>query len=83
MPEMIGSQPFLTAVEVAALMGVQHATVLAYRSKAAKNRASGISTSADMPEPDQLIGRTPVWYPETITSWLARRPLAGKPRRGA
>ncbi|MFT4299309.1 MAG: hypothetical protein QM597_06725 [Aeromicrobium sp.] len=45
----------------------------------------GITTgglgSADLPEPDALIGRARGWLPETIETWVANRPGRGRPRK--
>jgi len=54
-----------TATDVAAYLGVSRHTVSSYRSR------------RQMPEPDQLIGRTPVWRPARIAEWHAKRPGHG------
>jgi predicted DNA-binding transcriptional regulator AlpA len=51
-----------TIPEVAAYLGVSASTVSAYR---ARNQ---------MPAPDRVIGRTPVWRPKRIVTWHSGRP---------
>lgn len=57
----------LTTAEVAALAGIEPASVRRYRMRNA------------IPEPDGQLGRTPWWYRSTIEAWLAERPRAGRP----
>ena len=58
-------QGFLDPAKIAELLGVDVKTVHKYRSR------------GDMPEPDEHVGRTPVWTAETIHAWLNDRPGHG------
>jgi len=60
--------------DVAAYLGVTTTTVASYRHR------------QQMPDPDRVIGRTPVWRPATIIEWHELRPGHGgrrpnRPRR--
>ena len=54
-----------TTSDVAAYLGISVATVSSYRRR------------AQMPAPDQTIGRTHVWRPERVTTWHQARPRPG------
>ena len=54
-----------TTSEVAAYLGLNVATVSAYRAR------------GQMPEPDMTVGRTHVWHPETIITWHEARKRVG------
>lgn len=56
---------FLTGAELAARIGIQTASIYRYRSR------------GDLPEPDEMIGRSPLWKVETIDAWLKDRPGHG------
>lgn len=49
-----------TVTDVAAYLRVKPDTV------------SGYKTRRQMPEPDEQVGRTPVWRPATIIEWRPR-----------
>lgn len=51
--------------DVAAYLGVAVSTVSTYKAR------------GQMPEPDQTIGRTPVWRPARIIEWHETRPGHG------
>ncbi len=53
------------AADVAAYLGVTPSTVHSYRHR------------GQMPEPDEVIGRTPVWSPRRIIEWHDQRPGHG------
>lgn len=55
----------LNLTEVAERRGVTYGRVVSDRSNGA------------MPEPDLTVGRTPLWLPETIDAWEAKRPGHG------
>ena len=57
---------WLTISEIAEVTGLKVDTINKYR------------TRATLPEPDFVIGRTPVWKRETIESWNALRPTLEK-----
>ncbi|MET8908224.1 divalent-cation tolerance protein CutA [Micromonospora sp. NPDC004551] len=54
-----------TTSDVAEYLGVQIGTVSSYRNR------------NQMPEPDQTLGRTHLWRPETIINWHEGRPRIG------
>jgi hypothetical protein len=54
-----------TVKDVASYLGVSVHTVTSYRSR------------RQMPDPDRVIGRTPVWQPTRIIEWHAERPGHG------
>lgn len=65
-----GRQPDLgaewwTTSDVAAYLGLNVATVSAYRAR------------GQMPPPDMTVGRTHMWRPERIVSWARTRKRAG------
>jgi hypothetical protein len=62
---------------VAERTGISVGTLRSYLAVARANRANGTPTDSDMPEPDDMFGRTPVWKPRTIDRWLKRRPGKG------
>ncbi len=55
----------LDTSDVAELVGVKVPTIRTYLHR------------GDMPKPDRVIGRSPVWRRETIDAWLAERPGRG------
>jgi predicted DNA-binding transcriptional regulator AlpA len=60
---------YLTSEQLADRLGVRRGSIHRYR------------TRGDLPEPDEVIGRSPVWKVETIECWEAARPGHGW-RRG-
>ena len=50
---------YWTIAEIAEYWGVKVATVRSYRSR----------KRGELPEPDHIYGRTPLWRPATITSF--------------
>lgn len=71
--------------EVAERAGLKYDTVRNYHNVASARRRSGDSRPGDFPPPDTVKGRTPLWWPETVDGWLARRPGrgagGGRPRK--
>lgn len=43
--------------------------IYGYRYNAGLRRKAGESTPADLPEEDEMVGRTPRWRPKTIIDW--------------
>ncbi len=56
---------YLTSEDLATRLGVKRESI--YRMR----------TRGDLPDPDDTIGRTPVWKTDTITAWEADRPGQG------
>ena len=57
---------WLTISEIAELTGLKVDTINKYRNR------------NTLPEPDNVIGRTPTWKRETIETWNALRPTIEK-----
>lgn len=55
----------LTSEDLAEVLGVTVGTIRSYRSR-------GV-----LPEPDEMVGRTPTWRRRTIEQWRATRPGQG------
>lgn len=56
---------YLTSDDLATRLGIQRASI--YRMR----------TRGDLPDPDDTIGRTPVWKVATIDTWESARPGQG------
>lgn len=56
---------YLTSEQLANRLGVARESIHRYR------------TRGDIPEPDEIVGRSPVWKIETIERWEAVRPGHG------
>lgn len=62
-----------TSVEIAEAIGVKPMSARMFHQQAERRRREGTSRPSDMPPPDRVIGRTPVWNAETIKPWIANR----------
>jgi predicted DNA-binding transcriptional regulator AlpA len=70
----------LTLAEIAPLLGVTFKSATAYHHTAQRNRRESKPRATDMPAPDHLFGRTPVWDRATILAWMeARTPRPPRP----
>ena len=56
---------YLTSTELADKLGIRHTSVYRYRVR------------GDIPDPDEYVGRTPLWKETTIAAWLEARPGHG------
>ncbi len=56
---------YLTADELAERLGIKRGSVHRYRVR------------GDLPEPDEHVGRTPLWKIDSIEAWEASRPGRG------
>jgi predicted DNA-binding transcriptional regulator AlpA len=56
---------YLTSDELADRLGIKRGSIYRYRVR------------GDLPPPDELVGRTPLWRKETIEKWLTERPGQG------
>jgi predicted DNA-binding transcriptional regulator AlpA len=54
---------WLTNTDIAKQTGLKLETLYKYRKR------------NTLPEPDKMIGRTPVWKQETIDNWVSKRPI--------
>jgi hypothetical protein len=66
----------LTIGDIAAIVGISQASARTYHTDANRRRRANASLPQDMPPPDLIIVRTPVWRPETIADWRERRQVA-------
>ncbi|MDO5633455.1 MAG: hypothetical protein Q4G34_01085 [Micrococcus sp.] len=60
------SERMWTIADVATHLGVTSSTVTSYRAR------------GQMPAEDGVVGSTPWWHPETITTWQQTRPRRGR-----
>jgi hypothetical protein len=58
-------------------LGVTNGTLRQYLAHGRRNRAAGIYRPWDMPEPDMVVGVSPVWFSHTVDTWLRARPSKG------
>lgn len=67
----------MTTGDVAAVsgLGVGSVRVMVARSRARREQGRALST--DIPAPDVMVYRSPLWSRETIAAWLQRREDAG------
>jgi cobalamin biosynthesis protein CobD/CbiB len=76
-----------TMADIAAHLGVKLRSVHTYRLRGVEARKEGNPDPGGLPEPDNMVGRTPVWRPATIIAWAAARPGqgvgGGRPRKRA
>lgn len=63
----------LTLADIAALTGLTVASVRTYHTDASRRRREGKSLPQDLPAPDAVIVRTPVWTAESIEKWQEAR----------
>lgn len=75
-----------TLADFAAEMGWAIKTARNRHHEANRNRANNQVGPHDMPAPDHIIGRTPLWKPATISAYKKARPGQGagggpKPRQ--
>lgn len=74
------SDPYMTLAEISAHFGWAKDTARALHNRAAFNRRNNTVRPGDMPEPDEVFGRSPVWRKSTLLDWHSRRPGAGRPK---
>ena len=67
----------LTLADIAEEIGVTVDSIRVYHQRATKNRRAGTERPGDLPEPDDVFGRSPVWHRSTIRRWIDRRPGRG------
>ncbi|OAZ40964.1 hypothetical protein A9Z40_03210 [Microbacterium arborescens] len=70
----MGDSDYLDLAAIAARLGVQPNTAGVYHKRAARNRREGTTKAWDMPPPDAVFGRSPVWREATVEAWIALRP---------
>ncbi|AWN03710.1 excisionase [Gordonia phage Jace] len=68
---------FLDLAGVARLVGVSEGSIRTYHTRATANRKAGTPKPGDLPEPDEIFGRSPVWKQTTIERFMRNRPGRG------
>lgn len=68
---------YLTLSDIAERIGVGVESIRVYHQRANKHRKEGAPRPGDLPEPDAVFGRSPVWREATIRRWEAARPGRG------
>ena len=68
---------YMSLEDVAATVGWSVKTTRTMHHRANQRRRRGETRPGDLPAPDRRIGRTPVWLPETIATFMAQRPGQG------
>jgi hypothetical protein len=65
--------------------GINYRTLRNYHHRAERHRRQAKLNDdpnyvrpGDLPAPDEVFGRSPVWKPDTIDHWLGSRPGQGK-----
>lgn len=67
---LVSGGPLLDSEAVATWLGVKRESVTRMKAR------------GDLPEPDEVFGRSPVWRVSTIIEWQASRPgRTGRPRK--
>jgi len=63
----------MTTEGVAEASGLTIGTIRVMVVRSRKRRAEGISLPTDLPEPDLMVFRSPLWRKSTITQWVKKR----------
>lgn len=64
---------FLDSVQMATLGGLETESFRVALSRSRTNRKKGRDVASDVPEPDHVFGRSPLWLPGTAQRWLDAR----------
>lgn len=86
---VVGMKPltptYLDLAAAAERTGIRYRTLRNYHHRAEHHRRlaelendPSYIRPGDLPKPDNIFGRSPVWMPATIDAWLASRPGQGK-----
>lgn len=67
----------MTTGDVAAVSGLGVGSVRVMVARARTRREEGRALPTDIPAPDVMVYRSPLWTRETIAAWLQRREEAG------
>jgi hypothetical protein len=68
---------YMDLAAIADRIGVSVRSMRVYHQRAKSNRLGGNLRPGDLPEPDAIYGRTPVWLPVEVEAWILRRPGRG------
>jgi len=71
-------QTYLMLEDIAARVGVGYDSVRTYHQRAARNRRESVVKCGDLPAPERLFGRSPVWTERQIARWVEERPGRGR-----
>lgn len=63
----------MDSADVAAATGMKLTSFRVALTRSKGRRLSGSAIPSDIPQPDRIIGRSPVWNRETIEEWLTVR----------
>lgn len=63
----------MDSTDVAAAAGIKLVSFRVALTRSKERRAKDRAIPSDIPEPDRVIGRSPVWFRETIEDWLVVR----------
>ena len=67
----------MTTGDVAAVSGLGVGSVRVMVARARVRREEGRALPTDIPAPDVMVYRSPLWTRETVAAWLQRREDAG------
>lgn len=67
----------MTLAEIAQRIDIGENSIRTYHARSAVNRRNGNPRPGDLPAPDFIVGRSPLWQSETINSWVESRPGRG------
>ncbi len=73
----MAASKFLTMQDIADRIGIGYRSLRNYHQVAERRRRDDASRPGDMPPPDEVFGRTPVWREATVERWIKRRPGKG------
>lgn len=76
-PSNVATDSYWSLYDLADVLGVTYNSARTYHGRAEINRRRGNPKPGDLPPPDRRFGRSPVWTPETIESWMPTRPGRG------
>jgi hypothetical protein len=74
---------FLDSEQMAKLGGLETESFRVALSRARTNRKKGRDVSSDVPEPDHVFGRSPLWLSDTAQRWVDARIARDNPVREA
>lgn len=66
-----------TLEDIAEKIGVETQSARIYHQHATRNRRNDDVKPGDLPQPDLMIGRVPVWHATNIAVWIENRPGRG------
>lgn len=76
-PVLMGGSKYLDIAALAARMGWTEDSTRTLHARATKRRRENDVRPGDLPAPDEVFGRSPVWLWETIDEFEKSRPGQG------